>query len=212
MPEAMNQNSLPLNPEPSDADIRQWLSAAADGETAAMDQARQHWRTSEEARSTWHRYHLIGDVMRSTELARKPAHDAAFLAALRSRLADEPVLLAPGPTAPASASTVQRWMAPAAVAAGLVVVAGVLVVTRLSGPAEATGAVVATVQALGGVQRVSNGALVSNAQPVAGTLIRDARLDEFLRAHQSARGGFAAALPGSALRRVEAEGIEGAPR
>ena len=208
----MNQNSPTSHPEPSDADIRQWLSAAADGEAVAMDQARQHWRTNEEARSAWHQYHLIGDVMRSAELAREPAHDAAFLTALRRRLADEPVLLAPGPSVPAPASIAQRWLAPAAVAAGLVVVAGVLVVTRLSGPSEATGAVVATVQPPGGVQRVSNGGLVSNAQPVAGTLIRDARLDEFLRAHQSARGGIAAALPGSALRRVEAEGFEGAQR
>lgn len=208
----MNLTPPTSNPAPCDADIRQWLSAAADGEAAALDQARPHWRTSEEARSTWHRYHLIGDVMRSAELARKPAHDAAFLAALRSRMANEPVLLAPSPSAPAPVSTAQRWMAPAAVAAGLVVVAGVLVVTRLSGPAEATGAVVATVQAPGGVQRVSNGASVSSAQPIGGTLIRDARLDEFLRAHQSARGGFAAALPGSALRRVEAEGFEGAQR
>jgi sigma-E factor negative regulatory protein RseA len=208
----MNLNSSTSNPAPSDADLRQWLSAAADGDAAALDQARPHWRTSEEARSTWHRYHLIGDVMRSAELARKPAHDAAFLVGLRNRLADEPVLLAPSPSAPAPVATAQRWMAPAAVAAGLVVVAGVLVVTRLSGPAEVTGSVVATVQAPGDVQRVSNGALVSNVQLVGGTLIRDPRLDEFLRAHQSARGGFSAALPGSALRRVEAEGFEGAQR
>ena len=209
----MNQTPHPVNPTASevDADARQWLSAAADGETLALDKASQLWRASEDARSTWHRYHLIGDVMRSAELARRPAHDAAFLTALRSRMAAEPVVLAPPPR-PAAASPAQRWLAPAAVAAGLVVVAGVLVVTRLSGPVEATGGVVAAVQSTDGVQRVSHGALLSGPQPTAGTLIRDARLDEFLRAHQSTRGGLAAALPGSTLRRVEAEGPESLQR
>ena len=215
---AMNPNppsSKPLAPEAgTDADARQWLSAAADGEAAALDKASQLWRSNEEARSTWHRYHLIGDVMRSAELARRPAQDAAFLAALRSRMADEPVLLAPAPAPPTPAvvASAQRWLAPAAVAAGLVVVAGVLVVTRLSGPAESSAGVLASVQAPEGVQRVSNGALAPSAQPISGTLIRDARLDEFLRAHQSARGGLAAAVPGSALHRVEAVGPEGMPR
>lgn len=209
----MNPTPLSSNLAASevDADARQWLSAAADGEALALDKASQLWRASEEARSTWHRYHLIGDVMRSAELARQPAHDAAFLTALRSRMAAEPVVLAPPPR-PAAASSAQRWLAPAAVAAGLVVVAGVLVVTRLSGPVEATSGVVAAVPSTDGVQRVSHGALTSSPQPTAGTLIRDARLDEFLRAHQSTRGGLAAALPGSALRRVEAEGPESVPR
>jgi hypothetical protein len=35
-------------------------------------------------------------------------------------------------------------------------------------------------------------------------VIRDPRLEEFLRAHQAARSGFAAGVPGSALRRVDA--------
>ena len=209
----MNPNppsSKPVSPEAdTDADARQWISAAADGEAAALDKAIQLWRSSEEARSTWHRYHLIGDVMRSAELARRPAQSAAFLAALRSRMADEPVLLAPAPTASAVVASAQRWLAPAAVAAGLVVVAGVLVVTRLSGPVESSAGVLASVQAPDGVQRVSSGALAPGALPTSGTLIRDARLDEFLRAHQSARGGLAAAVPGSALHRVEAVGPEG---
>jgi sigma-E factor negative regulatory protein RseA len=35
-------------------------------------------------------------------------------------------------------------------------------------------------------------------------VIRNARLDEYLRAHQAARGGVAVAAPGGTLRRVEA--------
>lgn len=207
----MNQTPNPSNPAQTDADARQWLSAAADGEALAVDKASQLWRASEDARSTWHRYHLIGDVMRSAELARPPAHDAAFLADLRSRMAAEPVWMAPS-IKPAVAAPARHWLAPAALAAGLMVVAGVLVVTRLSGPVEVTGGVVAALQLPSGIQQVSNGALASAAQPPIGTLIRDARLDEFLRAHQSARGGLAAALPGNALRRVEAAGPEGLPQ
>jgi sigma-E factor negative regulatory protein RseA len=41
-------------------------------------------------------------------------------------------------------------------------------------------------------------------------VIRDERLDEFLRAHQATRGGMGAALPGGAIRRVELEAT--APR
>jgi sigma-E factor negative regulatory protein RseA len=207
----MNPSSDPSYLAPVDADARQWLSAAADGEGPAVDKASQLWRVSEDARSTWHRYHLIGDVMRSAELARPAAHDAAFLTALRSRMAAEPVLLAPA-TKPSVAAPARRWLAPAAVAAGLMAVAGVLVVSRLSGPVEASGAVTAAVELPAGVRQVSHGALALGAQPAVGTLIRDPRLDEFLRAHQSARGGLAAALPGNTLRRVEANGPEGSAK
>jgi sigma-E factor negative regulatory protein RseA len=45
------------------------------------------------------------------------------------------------------------------------------------------------------------------AAPAAGAapmvVVRDERLDEYLRAHQAARGGVAVAAPGAALRRVE---------
>ena len=47
-------------------------------------------------------YHLIGDVMRSDELASPPGHDAAFLSACASAWpgAPLPVVLAPPPAAP----------------------------------------------------------------------------------------------------------------
>ncbi|MBU6258825.1 MAG: hypothetical protein KGO01_10425, partial [Burkholderiales bacterium] len=42
-------------------------------------------------------------------------------------------------------------------------------------------------------------------------LIRDARLDEFLRAHQFASGGAAIAVPSGALRRVDIVVVPAAP-
>ena len=63
------------------------LSALADGEGQALQAACSAWRDDEEARRAWHSYHLIGDVMRSEDLAARPGRDAAFLAGERARLA-----------------------------------------------------------------------------------------------------------------------------
>lgn len=136
------------------------LSALVDGELDgdAATQACVHWRESVASRASWHAYQLIGDVLRSDDLASDPVHDAGFLAALRARLADEPVVLAPQPlvssaaplaaggqvAVPGQAASGGRgeyggrgglsgrwmWLAPTAVAAGFVVVAGVLMVGR----------------------------------------------------------------------------------
>ena len=131
---------------------RERLSALADGELDdfAVASGCAHWRDDAKARAAWHAYHLIGDVLRSDDLAAGSARDAAFLRALRLRLADEPVVLAPplrnpgldevmaaasGAASGATSSagrhgTRWRWMASSAVAAAFVAVAGVLVVTR----------------------------------------------------------------------------------
>jgi sigma-E factor negative regulatory protein RseA len=70
------------------------LSALMDGEldASAVAGACRAWRDDAQMRSQWHAYHLIGDVMRSEDLASDAKHDARFLAALRERLADEPVV------------------------------------------------------------------------------------------------------------------------
>jgi RNA polymerase sigma-70 factor (ECF subfamily) len=141
--------SAPATDEPTAEDLRRCLSALADGEASELAQACRSWREDATARQTWHTYHLIGDVLRSEELAHAPARDEAFLASLRQRLAAEPTVLAPAPVQQANAPRVrQPWLLPAAVAAGFVAVAGVLVVTRTSQP----GAPVATPDPGGGVQ------------------------------------------------------------
>lgn len=188
------------------------LSALLDGELQAGDalsvqRACAWWRKSGSARQDWHAWHLIGDVLRSEELAQAPARDAAFLARLRERLADEPVVLAPAPVAPAAPAAPamtrawhRTWTLPTAVAAGFMVVAAVLVVTRTSPPAAAP--VLAT--APGAAPAVGS---VPSAPPPTSTgsagLIRDPRLDSYLRAHQTARGNMAAAVPGGGMRNVE---------
>jgi sigma-E factor negative regulatory protein RseA len=180
-------SNIPL-PAATD-DTRAWLSALADGEAQAADPACTRWRDDAEARRTWHAYQLIGDVMRSDDLARPASRDAAFLAGLRERLAAEPVVLAPAPSA-APARRRQHWLLPVAAAAGFVVVAGVLVVARVGQPGAEAPAALAT----------ATGTATDRAPMV---VVRDERLDEFLRAHQAARGGVTVAAPGGALRRVE---------
>lgn len=162
-----------------------WLSALADGQAYAADRACSHWRDDAQARKTWHAYHLIGDVMRSEELARPAAGDAAFLGGIRSRLATEPVVLAPAPMA-APVRRRPAWLLPMAAAVGFVMVAGVLVVKREGGPGTTP----------------ADTTLATVAADDDGVL-RDARVQEFIRAHQFARGGVAVAAPGGALRRVE---------
>lgn len=193
-------------------DPRRWLSALADGDADAVHSACSLWRDDPAARQTWHAYHLIGDVLRSEELARPPARDAVFLAGLREKLAVEPVPLAPA--APVhTARRRQAWLMPAAAAAGFVAVAGVLVVTRLGSPGAAAPAAV-----MAGASGAGLTVVDTAGQPAARVLqreagfIRDPRLDEYLRAHQAARGGVAAASPGGTLRRVDVTAPAGAQR
>lgn len=71
---------------------REQLSALADGElpdeewAQALDFAR-----TDAGRETWQLYQLVGDVLRSPELARHNHDDGAFLARLRQNLAQEPL-------------------------------------------------------------------------------------------------------------------------
>jgi sigma-E factor negative regulatory protein RseA len=130
-------------PDPDLHLSRQILSALADGEATEAEgaDAFHAWRDREDVRATWHAYHLIGDVMRSDDLATPAAGQQRLLSALRERLAAEPVVLAPQPTeAPAAAPARRRapaaangrmgnwvrahWQAPAAVAAGFLAVIG----------------------------------------------------------------------------------------
>ena len=203
----------------SDADrarALQDISALADGEAdaVALGAACAQWRSDAQLRASWHAYHLIGDVMRSDELASDVVRDAAFLSALRERLAREPVTLAPEPTpsTPASVAAQARrrsgwsWKAPAAVAAGFMVVAGALVAT--SGPPPMTGSSAGMLaQSLVGTAApgAASGGLAAPAGDAQllvadGQLVRDARLERYLAAHKQFGGSSALGVPSGFLR------------
>lgn len=180
---------------------RAWLSAAADGQADAIGQACDAWRDDASARSTWHAYHLIGDVLRSSELATPPGQDELFLQALRVKLAAQPVVLAPAPLA-AVKRKAPAWFMPSVAAAGFAAVAGVLVVTRVWEPQVTPQ--LAAVTGPSSLTPATLGAPPPGLQ-ANGALLRNPRLDEFLRAHQAARGGIAVVVPGSALHRADVE-------
>ena len=201
------------------------LSALADGELgeAAVAQACASWRGDADTRASWHTFHLIGDVLRSEDLAGDPARDAGFLAALRLRLESEPVVLAPRPlkyAAPLAdrmpqavngARVARRsWKAASVVAAGFVAVVGVVALTR--GPAAlapdaslAQGG--AAPKSVGGAAPVALSAdpqvLVAN-----GKLIRDVRLDRYLAAHKQFAGTSALGVPSGFLRSATADAAD----
>ncbi len=181
-------NAKPQHADAAAEDRHAQLSALADGEAAALDEGCRRWRDDPEARARWHSYQLIGDVLRSEDLASTAARDAAFLRGVRERLALEPVVFAPPP------ARWRHWVLPgAAAAAGFVAVAGVLVVLRSGSPAAET-PVAAAPQA--GPQVVP----VVNEVPV--TVIRDPKLERLLAMHRGAGGAFAA-VPGATPRNLE---------
>lgn len=190
------------------------LSALADGQAdeAELKRLSAAWRDDHELRGRWHTYHLIGDVLRSDELAQRPAHDAAFLQQLRASLAEEPVVLAPSRAQPAPAQPARRraWAAPVAVAAGFMAVAGVLLVTQMAPPAGEPGGMpaLAALEATALAPAAASASLVATGSPRADEpflvadqqLIRDARLDRYLSAHKQYGGTAAMAVPGMMLR------------
>jgi sigma-E factor negative regulatory protein RseA len=181
---------------------RECLSALADGELEDDHVARACalWRDEPTSRSTWHTYQLIGDVLRSDDLASDAGRDSAFVLALRARLATEPVVLAPMPAVASAAKSVQRrgWMAPAAAAAGFAAVAVVVVVLR-SGDSAVPVAVSAPVPAAPALAQASAPTVIT------APMIRDARLDRYLAAHQQFVGSSALGAQGF-LRSATAEG------
>jgi len=206
------------------------LSALADGEVDSAGAARAcaSWRDDASMRFTWHAYQLIGDVLRSDDLACASARDAALLMAVRERLADEPKVLAPDAvsrppfetqphgvhaTGSVSRSTRWSWKASSAVAAGFVLVLGAVMVTRSPVPAGGEPAVAILAQGSdGGVQpvKVPSPAVSDNmAEPqlivVDGKLIRDARLDRYLAAHKQFAGTSVLGAPSGFLRNAAVE-------
>jgi sigma-E factor negative regulatory protein RseA len=206
---------------------RQRLSSFVDGEldAAAAQSMASDWRDDPDLRRTWHSYHLIGDVLRSDELAMAPSRDERFLQQLRERMASEPVVLAPParPSLPqqddelptpvragagfaAARSRRRRWQAPAAMAAGVVAVAGVAVMMRGGDPAVGSaGTLLAggasspiTVVAVPAPQAVAVAAPVTNR-----SMIRDPRIDRYFQAHRQFSLGGSLGIPAGYMRNDE---------
>lgn len=179
------------------------LSVLCDGEAGdrQIDIALAAWSSDAVSRQAWQDWHLIGDALRSDELAQPGASDEAFLAGLRVRIAADAApsrgRRGPGWLRPAIGRRAARWsgLALAAGVAGLAVLGGVW----QAAPARLEGTVVARAFQSLGWER--GGAALQAAD---GALIRDARLDAYLRAHRAGEP----ALPGGATGRFETVSID----
>lgn len=198
---------------------RRILSALADGDATDSEAARafQAWRDDPGARASWHAYQLIGDVLRSDDLACEPAADEAFLVALRARLADEPVVLAPQArvdaepvampaavnAAPAAARSRGRWQGPLTMAAGFLVMLGGLSVVgpfkHGAGPQLASNA--ASGPLLASMTSVNNAGVLANPGPTAAESKAAAdQLAPYLAAHRQSTMSGPFQMPGSDIR------------
>lgn len=179
-------------PESREIDIRQReaLSALLDGHAAPAELARAcaAWRDDPQARAGWHAYALIGDVMRSDELAAAGRRDAALIKALREQWAVEPV---PLPVRTAAAVLPRRMAALAAVIAGFVLVAGAAIMLRQ--PAEPAA----------GPMLASNSPGASEPL-VAASVERDRRIDRYFEAHRQQSIRRAALSDSAEIRPVDA--------
>jgi sigma-E factor negative regulatory protein RseA len=178
------------------------LSALADGELDDAESACARWCSDPAARASWHAYHLIGDVLRSADLASNAERDVVFLERVRAQLRAEPIalsgepILVPGGIAPsADASAVARrpaaravarlsagvttgrrraWFGSAAVAAGFALVAGGVVLTRSPAPGTPVDDTIA--QATSMAQATPVGARDAADVPDAAPLVIDGQL------------------------------------
>ncbi len=194
-------------------ETHEMMSALADGQLHGEAFARcvEAAAADPDAREAWATYHLIGDVLRSGELA-AAAPAGAFMDKLSARLALEPSPFAPGPAvlqSPVRAAARReaandgsfRWKMLAGVAsmAAVAAVTWTFVTSPVAplaqpqlaaAPVAAPAAAPATV--LAGSER--------------GVMIRDPRLDELMAAHRQFGGGNALQMPAGFLRNATFEG------
>ncbi len=197
---------------------REQLSALMDGQLQgdewlqALQCAEQH-----EGRATWHTYHVVGDVLRSAELAQGVVSSSAFLARFQERLAQEPTPayplsetlapLAPPPTrgelSQAANASVFRWKMLAGFASLAVVASlGWNSWDRL----QQNGAPAGTQLAVTALPSSPGAVVAANSVPSTPPLmIRDPRLDELLAAHKQFGGTTALQMPAGFLRNATFE-------
>lgn len=192
------------------------ISALMDGEFDPDELAALLDEADTSGRPLWDDYHLIGDALRSDDLA-LPRSESAFMASFAARLEAEPHLLAPAALADTQAGAAQgakaagsrvtrinpflrvRRVLPTAAAAAAVAALSWVVVPRLQDHPAGGSQPQVLAQAAAPGAAGSNVTRVALAQQPQGTVaangasadapndlivLRDARLDQYLAAHQ----------------------------
>lgn len=198
------------------------ISALADGQLRGEEFARTvEWvGTADDARLTWHAYHLVGDVLRSGQML-DPARDAAFAQRLQLALRQESRPL-PGTV---SADVIAENTLPA-VAVGvkgsrdIAANADRFHWKRLAGVASLAFVSIIGWQAWSEGDARSRAPQLAQAPSKAGTappavpaakpqvMMRDPQLDALLAAHQQFGGTSALQVPTGFLRNATFEGAD----
>lgn len=190
-----------LNPPPDDR-----ISALADGALTASEraQALQTILANAQGMQSWHAYHVVGDVLRSAELA--PQGDGlAFWERVSQEIVLEPQSalqeVAPyGVQLPLRASAndaVWRWKLVAGVAcAALGGVVGLSLWENASSPVQLADSRNTALPAMTVVQGRN------------GPMLRDPQLDSLIAAHQQLSGHSALQVPAGFLRNATYDGAE----
>lgn len=197
---------------------RERVSALVDGRLQgdACAQALDDVLSDPQSLQIWHAYHVVGDVMRSPELA-PSASDHAFLAKLELRLAQEPErprlsdidnvpatprragIASTDRAVPSANASVFRWKMLAGVACTALV--GVVGLSLWTQTGQQSGAQLAS------QNRISpTVALVATTEAGGGAMLRDPRLDELMAAHRQLAGHSALQVPAGFLRNATFEG------
>lgn len=182
------------------------LSALADGELQGPELAEALALCRQDsACARWRDYHLIGDVLRSAELARA-SDGAQLLQQVRSAIAKEaapPAMVNPPSLAvalaPAANDSLFRWKMVAGFAS-LVAVASIGWNSLSALQADAPQGV-----QLAAARPADNTAQIELAQAGPQVMIRDPRLDELLAAHKQFGGASALQMPAGFLRNATFE-------
>ena len=205
---------------PAELDLREvrseQLSALADGQLQGDEfAAALAWAAEDEGRDTWGVYHLVGDVLRSSDLARPV--NPAFLSRLRDELAKEappqrpqaPVELGPldhvaAHLPEAANASVFRWK----MVAGFASLAAVAAIGWTSfSQLQGAGGPGAQLAASSPERATAQGAPVVAVADADGqqVMIRDPRLDELLAAHKQFGSTSALQMPAGFLRNATFE-------
>jgi sigma-E factor negative regulatory protein RseA len=180
----MNKSTIGKNLHP------EWeaLSSLVDGELdpAAADSLLTALCRDAELRNEWVTLHIVGDALRSSEVA--AVHSTSFCARVAAALESEPTVLAPRPPQANRSGTLRRYLAPGvAIAASAAVIAFVAVPLLQSPATVAPSQQVATTAVP--IAAVPSASEVSRR--AAATVANARAFDVYLAAHRELASGVA---------------------
>lgn len=170
--------------------VAEHVSALMDGEIASHEvNAVFDAAKSDVGMADWQSYHLIGDALRSEDLIQAESSDA-FLQSFAARFESEPHVLAPAAARSVSRhrlllrpSWVRRVLPTTAVAAAVAAVTWIAV-PQLGQSVNPNASPTVVAMAPTSSEMAARGPVV--AVSADATMIRDTRLDDYLRAHRQA--------------------------